>query len=49
MDMMDNAHVLVAPGSDFCPNAGKHFVRLSYAGSTESIEKSIDRIAAWRG
>ena len=49
MDMMDNAHVLVAPGSDFCPNSGKHFVRLSYAGSTESIEAAIDRIAAWRG
>jgi aspartate/methionine/tyrosine aminotransferase len=49
MEMMDKAHVLVAPGSDFCPDAGKHFVRLSYAGSTASIEAAIDRIAAWRG
>lgn len=49
IDMMEQAHVLAAPGSDFCPDTGKHFIRFSYAGATELVEAAIDRIAAWRG
>ncbi len=49
IDMMEQAHVLAAPGSDFCPDTGKHFIRFSYAGTTELVEAAIDRIAAWRG
>ena len=49
VDMLENAHVLVAPGSDFCPRSGQHFIRFSYAGATDLIEAAIDRIAKWRG
>ena len=49
IDMMEAAHVLVAPGSDFCPQSGKHFIRFSYAGATEVVEAAVDRLAAWRG
>ena len=43
------AGVLAAPGSDFCPDSGQHFVRFSYAGATEDIEEALDRIGRWRG
>ena len=49
IDMLENARVLVAPGSDFCPVSGGHFVRFSYAGSTANVEAAVDRIADWRG
>ena len=49
IDMLENARVLVAPGSDFCPLSGKHFIRFSYAGPTEGIAAAVDRIAGWRG
>jgi len=49
IEMMEKAHVLAAPGSDFCPDTGKHFIRFSYAGATDLVEAAIDRIAAWRG
>jgi aspartate/methionine/tyrosine aminotransferase len=46
--MLENAHVLVAPGSDFCPLSGQHYIRFSYAGSTDQIEAAADRIGEWR-
>ena len=49
IEMLEEAGVLVAPGSDFCPDSGQHFVRFSYAGSTEEIEEAVDRIGRWRG
>ncbi len=49
IEMLEQAGVLVAPGSDFCPDSGQHFVRFSYAGSTEEIEEALDRIERWRG
>ena len=49
IDMLEGANVLVAPGSDFCPMSGQHYIRFSYAGATEQIEEAVDRIAHWRG
>jgi aspartate/methionine/tyrosine aminotransferase len=49
IDMLEGARVLAAPGSDFCPDSGQHFVRFSYAGATEDIEEALDRIGRWRG
>lgn len=49
IDMLEGAGVLAAPGSDFCPDSGQHFVRFSYAGATEEIEEALDRIGGWRG
>ena len=49
IEMLEGAGVLAAPGSDFCPDSGQHFVRFSYAGASEEIEEALDRIARWRG
>ena len=49
IEMLEGAGVLAAPGSDFCPDSGQHFIRFSYAGSTEDIEEALDRIGRWRG
>ena len=46
--MLEETGVLVAPGSDFCPESGKHFVRFSYAGAPEDIEEALDRIESWQ-
>jgi len=48
IEMLENANVLVAPGSDFSPMSGQHYIRFSYAGATEQIETAVDRIATWR-
>ncbi|MFP8881242.1 MAG: aminotransferase class I/II-fold pyridoxal phosphate-dependent enzyme [Myxococcota bacterium] len=48
VEMLENANVLVAPGSDFCPNNGQHYIRFSYAGATAQIEEAVHRIAKWR-
>jgi aspartate/methionine/tyrosine aminotransferase len=48
IEMLEGAGVLAAPGSDFCPKSGKHFIRFSYAGDTQTIEEAMDRIEAWR-
>ena len=49
VDMLENANVLVAPGSDFCPMTGQHYIRFSYAGATEQVEEAVHRISRWRG
>ena len=49
IEMLEQTDVLVAPGSDFCPMSGQHYIRFSYAGATEQIEAAVDRIAKWRG
>ncbi|MAJ60985.1 MAG: hypothetical protein CBC48_13950 [bacterium TMED88] len=49
IDMLEGAGVLAAPGSDFCPTNGQHYIRFSYAGATDQVEEAVDRIARWRG
>ncbi|MAI80199.1 MAG: 1-aminocyclopropane-1-carboxylate deaminase [Deltaproteobacteria bacterium] len=49
VDMMNKAGVLAAPGSDFCPMSGQHYVRFSYAGATEKVQEAVHRLAQWRG
>jgi aspartate/methionine/tyrosine aminotransferase len=48
IEMLEGAGVLAAPGSDFCPSAGQHYVRFSYAGDGGEIEEALDRIGRWR-
>ena len=48
-EMLEQAGVLAAPGSDFCPNTGQHYIRFSYAGATEQIAAAVHRISRWRG
>ncbi len=42
-DILENAHVGVAPGVDFGQN-GEGYLRFSYANSLENIEKGLDRV-----
>jgi aspartate/methionine/tyrosine aminotransferase len=39
--------VAVAPGIDFDPVDGGRFIRLSFAGATEDITETLERMAAW--
>ena len=48
IEMLENANVLVAPGSDFSPMSGQHYIRFSYAGATKQIETAVERISTWR-
>ncbi|MEE2677919.1 MAG: aminotransferase class I/II-fold pyridoxal phosphate-dependent enzyme [Myxococcota bacterium] len=48
IEMLEGAGVLAAPGSDFCPETGQHYIRFSYAGATADIEAALDRIEQWR-
>lgn len=49
IQMLEEAGVLAAPGSDFCPDSGQHYVRFSYAGDRSDVEEALDRIEKWRG
>jgi len=42
-DILENAHVGVAPGIDFGPN-GEGYLRFSYANSLENIAEGMDRL-----
>jgi aspartate/methionine/tyrosine aminotransferase len=47
-DILENAHVGVAPGIDFGPN-GEGYLRFSYANSLENIAEGLDRIERYLG
>jgi aspartate/methionine/tyrosine aminotransferase len=42
-DILENAHVGVAPGIDFGPN-GEGYLRFSYANSLENIAEGMNRL-----
>jgi len=42
-ELLENAHVAVAPGIDFGSN-GEGYMRFSYANSLEAIEEGMDRL-----
>jgi len=44
---LDDTGVAIVPGIDFDPVDGHHFVRMSFAGSTEDIEEALRRLKAW--
>lgn len=39
--------VAITPGNDFDQARGDRFVRLSFAGSAETIDQAIERLAGW--
>jgi aspartate/methionine/tyrosine aminotransferase len=45
--VLDDAGVAITPGLDFDPVEGHHWVRLSYARSTEDISEGLVRLAAF--
>lgn len=46
--MLSDIKVAITPGVDFDPARGGRTVRISFAGSTESIEKALERMQGWR-
>ena len=47
--ILEETNVAIAPGVDFDPVRGHHFVRLSFAGPTADIEEAVERLVAWQG
>jgi aspartate/methionine/tyrosine aminotransferase len=47
-EMLESCGVLTTPGTSFSPAHGHHFLRMSYAGSTEDIEEAVARLKRWR-
>jgi len=45
--MLKEAHVAVSPGADFDTDRGNRYLRLSFAGSMEHMEKAVERLARW--
>src|SRR3954453_12257489 len=45
--MLEKAHVAATPGIDFDPIHGHHFVRFSYARSTDDMHEAVARITRW--
>jgi len=44
---VDEIGVGLAPGIDFDPDAGRHFVRFSFAVTPEEIERALELLAEW--
>ncbi|ANZ37306.1 aspartate aminotransferase [Lentzea guizhouensis] len=45
--LLDDTGLAIVPGIDFDPVDGHHFVRMSFAGSTEDIREALRRMKAW--
>ncbi|CAN5888243.1 aminotransferase class I/II-fold pyridoxal phosphate-dependent enzyme [soil metagenome] len=46
-DLLRDTGVATAPGLDFDPVEGGHFIRLSFAVSTPQVEEAIGRLIPW--
>ena len=46
-ELLQQAHVAVAPGLDFDLAKGEGTVRLSYAGNTAAMEEALNRLQAF--
>jgi aspartate/methionine/tyrosine aminotransferase len=46
--MLRETGIIATPGTDFDPIHGHHYVRFSYAGSTEDILEATKRLIEWR-
>jgi aspartate/methionine/tyrosine aminotransferase len=46
-ELLRDTGVATAPGVDFDPVEGKHFVRFSFAVSTAEVEEALRRITPW--
>lgn len=46
-DLLRDTGVATAPGVDFDPVEGKHFIRFSFAVSTAEVEEALQRIKPW--
>jgi aspartate/methionine/tyrosine aminotransferase len=47
--LLADTGLAIVPGVDFDPINGNHFVRFSFAGSTDTVEEGLRRLAGWLG
>ena len=47
LDLVRDTGVAAAPGIDFDPIDGRHFIRFSFAVSTPEVEEAIRRLVPW--
>jgi aspartate/methionine/tyrosine aminotransferase len=47
IDLLQDNGVATAPGVDFDPVDGRHFIRMSFAASTPEIEEAVRRLRPW--
>ena len=45
--LLDETGVALAPGIDFDPVDGHHWVRFSFAGATEDVTGALERLGRW--
>ena len=45
--ILEESGVAVTPGVDFDPPRGHYFIRLSFAGPSEEVERAAERLCAW--
>ncbi|MEP3246052.1 MAG: aminotransferase class I/II-fold pyridoxal phosphate-dependent enzyme [Sneathiella sp.] len=45
--MLTECGVATTPGLDFDPGRGRHYIRLSFAGSTDVIEGAVEALRRW--
>lgn len=45
--LLQDTGVATAPGIDFDPVEGRHFIRFSFAVSTDRVEDAIARMVPW--
>ena len=45
--LLQDTGVATAPGVDFDPVEGRHFIRMSFAVSTPEIKEAISRLEPW--
>jgi aspartate/methionine/tyrosine aminotransferase len=46
-EILRNTGVATAPGIDFDPIEGRHFIRLSFAVASSEVEDAIARLRPW--
>ncbi|GAB5388399.1 MAG: aminotransferase class I/II-fold pyridoxal phosphate-dependent enzyme [Alphaproteobacteria bacterium] len=46
-DWLHSTGLAVTPGTDFDPDQGHRFIRMSYAGSREDMANAIEALATW--
>ena len=48
LEMLEATGVVAMPGSAYDPLHGHHYMRFSYAGSTEDVVEAMQRLKKWR-
>lgn len=47
-EWLDQLGIAATPGTDFDPYNGERYVRFSFCGGTETIERGVELLTAWR-